>query len=142
MHRDIKPDNLLVGDNDDEIKIADFGCAFFGDNCKSRTCTIEYAAPEILEGNEHGKTVDTFALGVLLYELLSGMRPFDCDSKQRDEKTWEEETMRNIKEGRIAYWHDIPNNAKDLIVKMLKKNPRDRISLEQIPKHSFIKNNI
>ena len=141
-HRDIKPENLLCGLNDDVCKIADFGISHFshdGAMCKSGSCTLEYAAPEILSGERHGKAVDIYAMGILLYEILTGKTPFDSNKTNHEE--WENEVVDMIKKGEIKQWHGIPENAKDLIMKMLKKDPEERISLKEILRHNFFKSN-
>ena len=134
IHRDIKPENLLCGGNDGPFKIADFGISYcIGSKkgkCKLGSHTLEYAAPEILTGEGHGMEVDVYAMGVLLYEMLTGKTPFS--STKVDEKEWEKETTIMILEGKINYWHGISENANDLIMEMLKKDPKERISLKII----------
>jgi len=77
IHRDIKPENLLVGIRG-EIKLADFGWSVHApSNRRGTFCgTIEYVPPEMVEGRSHGAAVDLWALGVLTYEFLDGLPPF------------------------------------------------------------------
>lgn len=81
VHRDIKPDNILVI-NDAEIRLADFGVAMLpGENpsvkdLQSGVGTMNYMAPEVLEGQFYDKRSDIYALGVTIYELVSGAHPF------------------------------------------------------------------
>jgi len=80
LYRDLKPENVLIG-SDGYLKITDFGLSKTGldNNFNKKTysfCgTPEYLAPEIIEGKGHGKSVDWWSLGAILYEMLCGMPP-------------------------------------------------------------------
>jgi len=77
-HRDLKLENILV-DQQGYIKIIDYGLAKMlkeDDSSFSFCGTPEYLAPEMVEGKGHDKTVDWWALGVLIYEMLVGVTPF------------------------------------------------------------------
>ncbi len=81
VHRDLKPSNILVGD-DGQVKLLDFGIAKMLETDGARTATAartftpEYAAPEQVRGEPVTTSVDVHALGLLLFELLSGERPY------------------------------------------------------------------
>ena len=78
MHRDLKLENILV-DHRGYLKIIDYGLAkiISGDELAMSYCgTQEYLSPEMIEGKGHDKSVDWWALGVLMYELLTSMTPF------------------------------------------------------------------
>lgn len=75
-YRDLKPENIMIAD-DGYLKLIDFG---FAKVVTKRTFTIcgtpEYIAPEILLNQGHGKPVDWWTLGILVYEMLAGFPPF------------------------------------------------------------------
>jgi serine/threonine-protein kinase len=90
VHRDLKPSNILVTEDDDgrpQVKLLDFGIAkLISDDALDapgltrtgmRVLTPEYAAPEQVRGEPISAATDVYALGVLLYELLTGQRPYD-----------------------------------------------------------------
>jgi eukaryotic-like serine/threonine-protein kinase len=81
VHRDIKPANIMIGAGTD-IKIADFGAAFLKKSQAAQTAALGspfYMAPEQIEGREPTFHSDMYSLGVVLYELLVGRRPFVAD---------------------------------------------------------------
>jgi serum/glucocorticoid-regulated kinase 2 len=89
VYRDLKPENILL-DAEGHIKLTDFGLAkdnITGPGAEGGTKTFcgtpEYLAPEILENTGHGKAVDWWALGTLLYEMVAGLPPFYDNNVQR-----------------------------------------------------------
>ncbi|KAJ0964677.1 hypothetical protein J5N97_025815 [Dioscorea zingiberensis] len=78
IHRDIKPENLLIGVQG-ELKIADFGWSVHTFNRRRTMCgTLDYLPPEMVESVEHDASVDIWSLGVLCYEFLYGVPPFEA----------------------------------------------------------------
>lgn len=81
VHRDLKPENILL--MGDVCKISDFGWATICEERRKTCCgTVDYVAPEIVEGTEYGIGVDLWGLGVLVYEILVGKAPFYHLSKK------------------------------------------------------------
>lgn len=140
-HRDLKPENLLYsnGEDDAEIKIADFGLSKFvsQDPLKTACGTPGYVAPEVLDLTGYGKPVDMWSVGVILYILLCGFPPFYADS--------DAEMFEFIKQARFdfpqPYWTNISPAAKDLVCKLLEKDPEKRYTTTEVLNHPWISGN-
>uniref|UniRef100_A0A672K3B9 Ribosomal protein S6 kinase n=1 Tax=Sinocyclocheilus grahami TaxID=75366 RepID=A0A672K3B9_SINGR len=138
VHRDLKPENLLFTDDTEnsEIKVIDFGFARLKppDNqlLKTPCFTLQYAAPEILKYNGYDESCDLWSLGVILYTMLSGQVPFQCQGKSIMH-TSAEEIMRKIKQGDFSFegeaWRNVSSHAKDLIQELLTVDPDKRIKM-------------
>lgn len=135
IHRDIKPENLLVGAHG-EIKIADFGWSVHAPTSRRNTLcgTLDYLPPEMVEGREHDEQVDVWSLGVLLYEFLVGNPPFEAEGHSA--------TYRRISRVDLRFPKGVPEDAQDLISKLLQKDPRKRMALDRIPSHPWVLRNI
>ncbi|KAG0342108.1 hypothetical protein BG004_005755, partial [Podila humilis] len=85
IHRDIKPENLLLGANG-ELKISDFGWSVHAPTSRRKTIcgTLDYLAPEMVEGRDHSSGVDLWSLGILCYEFLVGTPPFEVPDEDED----------------------------------------------------------
>jgi len=135
IHRDIKPENLLVGYHG-ELKIADFGWSVHAPTSRRNTLcgTLDYLPPEMVEGRDHDEMVDVWSLGILLYEFLVGSPPFETDSHAA--------TYRRISRVDLRFPKGLTEDAKDLITKLLQKDPRKRMPLDCIPNHPWILRNL
>ena len=135
VHRDIKLDNLLL-DLTNTIKICDFGVSkiihseneIMQDHCG----TPAYIAPEVFEDlGYYGYGCDIWSLGVTLYYMLEGEQPFKGRSIKKIKKNVCSKNYQNIEL--------ISKEAEDLLDKMLTLNPEERITLDEILKHKWIK---
>mmetsp|Transcript_30030 Transcript_30030/g.41577 ORF Transcript_30030/g.41577 Transcript_30030/m.41577 type:complete len:352 (+) Transcript_30030:54-1109(+) len=133
IHRDIKPENLLIG-RQGELKIADFGWSVHAPNSRRQTLcgTLDYLPPEMVEGRDHDSAVDVWSLGVLCYEFLFGSPPFEAEGHN--------ETYKRISRVDLQFPASpaASPEAKDLISRLLQKDPRKRMPLEQVLTHDWI----
>uniref|UniRef100_A0A8C9VFF8 Calcium/calmodulin-dependent protein kinase kinase 1, alpha b n=1 Tax=Scleropages formosus TaxID=113540 RepID=A0A8C9VFF8_SCLFO len=141
IHRDIKPSNLLLGD-DGHVKIADFGVSneFKGSDAQlsSTAGTPAFMAPETLTDELQsfsGKALDVWAMGVTLYCFVFGKCPFT------DEYILA--LHRRIRTQPVEFpdTPTISNDLKDLILRMLEKNPNTRITVPEIKLHPWVSKN-
>ena len=134
IHRDIKPENVLL-DSEGICKLADFGWSNFEEGNKQRETycgTPEYLAPEMINKSGHDENIDIWSLGVMLFEMLTGKTPFNFKGDRN-------QLYNSIKTLKIVWTDDFPPLAKDLISKILRLQPKDRLSLDQIIEHQWFK---
>ncbi|XP_030565950.1 probable serine/threonine-protein kinase MARK-C isoform X2 [Drosophila novamexicana] len=168
-HRDLKPENILCVKTDSlcPIKICDFdlgsGIKFTTDisspaatpQLMTPVGSAEFMAPEVVElfvgeANYYDKRCDLWSLGVIAYILLCGYPPFsgncgeDCGWNRGENcRTCQELLFESIQEGRFSFpeaeWHDVSDEAKDLICRLLVKQASKRLSAEAVLHHNWIR---
>ena len=135
-HRDLKLENLLLTE-DNIIKIIDFGLSheFNGkDLLKTKCGSPSYASPELIAQPFYdGFKSDIWCCGIILYAMLCGYLPFDGD----EDKDGKDVLFKNIIEGNLEFPKFISELAKDLIIRLLNVDAKERISIPEIKKHPF-----
>jgi len=131
VHRDIKLQNLLM-DSEQNIRLIDFGLSDFAETSSSLESSFRgtpaYAAPEILLGtHSKGQEVDIWSLGIVLYAMLTAEFPFN--------------TIGQILKGKYPQPANVSPECNDLLKKMLSSIKNERITLEEVRKHPWIKKN-
>nr|CAG4651703.1 EOG090X03P9 [Triops cancriformis] len=133
LHRDLSLANLLLT-KDMRVKIADFGLATQLTRPDEKHLTMcgtpNYISPEVATRSSHGLEADVWGLGCLLYTMLVGRPPFDTDGVKA--------TLTRVVMADFQLPDNLSPEAKDLIKQCLKKNPRERIKLQNILSHPFI----
>ncbi|XP_065155611.1 serine/threonine-protein kinase STK11 [Atheta coriaria] len=136
IHKDLKPGNLLLTLEGD-LKISDLGVAetidLFApdDTCHNGQGSPAFQPPEIANGLESflGFKVDIWSVGVTLYNITTGIYPFEGDNIYR--------LFENIGRGEFTIPGDIIDPLRDLLLGLLRKDPNERLSLQQIRQHSW-----
>uniref|UniRef100_A0A6N2LIG6 non-specific serine/threonine protein kinase n=1 Tax=Salix viminalis TaxID=40686 RepID=A0A6N2LIG6_SALVM len=143
MHRDLKPENFLLHnvEEDAPLKATDFGLSVFYKPGLVPSLLVElfdvvesyYVAPEVLR-KHYGPEADVWSAGIILYILLSGVPPFWAET--------EIGIFKQILQGKLDFesepWPSITDSAKDLIRKMLERNPKKRLSAHEVLCHPWI----
>jgi serine/threonine protein kinase len=134
LHRDIKPENVLLNSKG-HPKLCDFGFAIYCKNSKKMRVlgTLDYLAPEIVESKPYGLKVDIWCLGVLTYELIGGIPPFYNSGYLK--------TYNSISNVDYKFPTFFGDNCKNFIDNLLRYNPENRMSFDEILNHDWIKEN-
>eukprot|EP00803_Ostreobium_quekettii_P003416 evm.model.scf_125.8 EVM.evm.TU.scf_125.8 scf_125:84167-97301(-) len=139
IHRDLKPENFLLVDGGDEpmLKAIDFGLSVFfqeGEVLEHIVGSPYYVAPEVLQ-KHHGKELDIWSCGVILYILLSGTPPFNG----RTEAQIFDSILKGSLDLESGPWPRISKGAKDCVQLMLCREPRERASASELLQHPWLK---
>lgn len=129
VYRDLKPENCLL-DSNGHLVLTDFGLSKIStsqggdgaDRCNSIIGTPEYMAPEVLRGEDYSFAVDWWSLGTVIYDMLSGKPPFTGNNH----KTISNKILKN----KITYPFYFSADAKQLLQKLLNKNPAKRMDVD------------
>ncbi|KAK9170242.1 hypothetical protein Syun_002382 [Stephania yunnanensis] len=141
MHRDLKPENFLFfGQGEDALlKTIDFGLSVFfkpGETFSDVVGSPYYVAPEVLR-KRYGPESDVWSAGVIIYILLSGVPPFWAESEQ--------DIFEQVLHGDLDFssdpWPSISESAKDLVRRMLVRDPRRRLTAHQVLCHPWVQVN-
>lgn len=139
VHRDLKPANMLLKDEQEwQIKLADFGFAVLvgTENCLTSYCgTGAYMAPEIVLDMNYGKAVDLWAVGVILYVIMSGDYPFHATGGQDVASAIVANKWQRTMHPRIA---EASPGAKDFLSKLLTSDSNKRLTAKEALKHTWI----
>ncbi|CAJ0599692.1 unnamed protein product [Cylicocyclus nassatus] len=130
IHRDVKPENIFL-DGCGNVKLADFGYALIAIVSRGPPCgTVEYMPPEIINETPFDHTIDNWAIGVLLYEMLVGQSPFHYDD------------TAEIVEAILACDLKIPmivrQEPAELINKLIVKDPARRATLTEVMTNPWV----
>ncbi|KAG5839783.1 hypothetical protein ANANG_G00208630 [Anguilla anguilla] len=135
VHRDLKPENVVFFRQQGTVKLTDFGFSnhFQPGTMLMTSCgSLAYSAPEILLGEEYdAPAVDIWSLGVILYMLVCGKPPF--------QETNDSETLTMIMDCRYTVPPHVSADCKDLIARMLQRDPSRRASLADIEEHPWLR---
>lgn len=142
IHRDIKPESILLAtrENSAPVKLGGFGIAIQLpdrnlNNVPGRLGCPQYMAPEVVERRQYGKAVDIWAAGVLLHVLLSGTLPFHGSGR----RLYEAICRGKLSLSTATQWEFISDSAKDLVQQMLSVDPKQRITIQEILNHRWLR---
>ncbi|KAF7148913.1 hypothetical protein RHSIM_Rhsim03G0018700 [Rhododendron simsii] len=132
MHRDLKPENFLFANKEEKaaLKAIDFGLSVFfkpGERFTEIVGSPYYVAPEVLKQN-YGPEIDVWSAGAILYILLCGVPPFWAETEQDIAQA----IIRSVVDFKQDPWPKVSDNAKDLVKKMLDRDPWRRLTAQQV----------
>ena len=140
VYRDLKPENCLL-DSEGHLLLTDFGLskeAVDGEpRCRSMTGTIEYMAPEVIQMQSYGTAVDWWSFGILGFDLLTGSSPFRANNDMK--------IREKILKAKLVLPYFLSPDAKDLLTRLLRKEPKKRLGacmpkdMQSIKGHRFFR---
>ena len=139
VHRDIKPENIMIMGREPNgllhVKLIDFGTAKLfseGNKHKALVGSSYYIAPEVIRG-KYDEACDLWSVGVIMYIMLTGTPPFNGDE--------DEEILQAVSIGKydttLPQYQALSDNAKDLLTKLLKFDPSERITAAEALSHPW-----
>ncbi|GMH53907.1 hypothetical protein TrRE_jg1631 [Triparma retinervis] len=137
VYRDLKPENILL-DEIGHVKLADFGLAKEGidstvEGAKSLCGTPEYLSPEILDRKGHGTASDWWNLGMVLFEMLTGLPPWYTTDRQK--------LFDSLRHAPLEFPYHVSRTAQSIIRGMLTRDPSERlggkVGAEELKTHAF-----
>ncbi|XP_078399318.1 caM kinase-like vesicle-associated protein isoform X1 [Cetorhinus maximus] len=148
VHRNLKLENLVYFNRlkNSKIVISDFHLAKLENGLIKEPCgTPEYLAPEVVGRQKYGRPVDCWAIGVIMYILLSGNPPFYDENDDEDYENHDKNLFRKILAGDYEfdspYWDDISEAAKDLVSRLMEVDQDTRITVQEAINHEWISGN-
>jgi serine/threonine protein kinase len=140
LHRDLKLENVLVG-SDGHCKIADFGISKLGMYRRIKTRTLcgtpVCMAPEILKNLPYDQGVDWWAVGVMMFEMITGNPPFDYDEEEDNDDIAQEKLDKKIINDEVDFPKDMSPAAISIVMKLLMKDPAQRLGPDTVRQQSF-----
>lgn len=140
VYRDLKPENCLL-DLEGHLLLTDFGLskeAVDGEHrCRSMTGTVEYMAPEVIQMQNYGTAVDWWSFGILGFDLLTGSSPFRANNDMK--------IREKIVKAKLVLPYFLSPDAKDLLTRLLRKEPKKRLGtcmpkdMQSIKGHRFFR---
>ncbi|ROI16271.1 CaM kinase-like vesicle-associated protein [Anabarilius grahami] len=148
VHRNLKLENLVYYNRlkHSKIVISDFHLAKLENGLIKEPCgTPEYLAPEVVGRQRYGRPVDCWALGVIMYILLSGNPPFYDEADEDDYENHDKNLFRKILAGDYEfdspYWDDISDSAKNLVSRLMEVDTDQRLTAQEAINHEWISGN-
>ena len=141
IHRDLKPENVLMTSDgeDGDIRILDFGLSKIttpNEKCTEPYGTLTYCAPEIILDEPYNKEVDMWSLGVMTYLMVSGRLPFNSEDEN---KIARQIAFDQPDFSKNSVWKTLSNECIDFIKKLLEKDAKKRMLIEDAIKHPWFK---
>eukprot|EP00667_Euglena_gracilis_P015439 EG_transcript_16061 len=134
LHRDLKPENLLL-DKTGNVKLADFGWCIQPEDIQDRRTTLcgtlDYLPPEMVDNAGYDRTADIWALGVILFEFLTGAPPFEVPGDPRH-------TLQRIQGATFEIPNYLSPGAADLIQKLLVRDSAQRPAIADVLRHPWL----
>ncbi|XP_023693077.1 caM kinase-like vesicle-associated, like [Paramormyrops kingsleyae] len=148
VHRNLKLENLMyyTENNHNKVVLRDFYLSKFENGAITEPCgTPEYLAPEVVARHRYGRPVDCWAVGVIMYMLLSGNPPFYDETEEENTDIHNRIIFRRILSGEFEfdspYWDDISPAAKELVCRLMEVDQMLRITAQDALWHEWIAGN-